>query len=94
LQIIAGLFGILFRGLTGTSPAGNLLKEHVFLGTDSGDAEALRDRWLSENPTIKVLRMHPPRREPLSLLVRLGGRNVPRVSITVDYEDALPTSLG
>ena len=90
---MAGLFDILFHGLTGTS-TGNLLKEHVFLGTDSGDAEALRDRWLSENPTIKVLRMHPPRREPLSLLVRLGGRNVPRVSITVDYEDALPTSLG
>jgi hypothetical protein len=91
---MAGLFGILFPGLTGTSRAGNLLKEHVFLGTDSGDAEALRDQWLSENPTIKVLRMHPPRREPLSLLVRLGGRNVPRVSITVDYEEALPTSRG
>ena len=55
------------------------MKEHVFLGTDSCDAEALRDQWLSENPTIKVLRMHPPRREPLSLLVRLGGRNVPRI---------------
>jgi hypothetical protein len=83
-----------FTGITGKSSAGNLLKEHVFLGTDSDDAEALRDRWLSENPTIKVLRVHPPRREPMSLLVRLGGRNVPRVSITVDYEDATPTGPG
>jgi hypothetical protein len=91
---MAGLFDILFPGLTGNITGGTVLKEHVFLGADSCDAEALRDQWLSENPTIKVLRMHPPRREPLSLLVRLGGRNVPRVSITVDYEEALPTSGG
>jgi hypothetical protein len=92
---MAGLFGILFlRAGRRHHRVGIVLKEHVFLGTDSGDAEALRDRWLSENPTVKVLRMHPPRREPLSLLVRLGGRNVPRVSITVDYEEVLPTSGG
>jgi hypothetical protein len=91
---MAERFGILFPGITGKTSVGNLLKEHVFLGTDSDDAEAVRDRWLSENPTIKVLRVHPPRWEPKSLLVRLGGRNVPRVSITVDYEDATPTGPG
>jgi len=49
--------------------------------------EEQRDLWLSKNPAIKILRVHPPKREPQSWLTRLGVRNVPRVSITVDYED-------
>ena len=64
------------------------MKEHIVLGTDKRDVEAQRDRWLSENPEIKVLQVHKPRREPHNLLTRLGGKNVPRFSITVEYEEA------
>lgn len=67
---------------------GSAVKEHIFLGTDRRNVEAARDRWLAENPTIKVLRVHKLKREPQSLLTRIGGRNVPRVSMTVDYEEA------
>jgi hypothetical protein len=62
------------------------MKQHMILGKDRRDVEARRDEWLSENPEIRVLRMHRPKREPESLLTRLGGRDVPRVSITVEYE--------
>jgi hypothetical protein len=68
--------------------AATIVKEHLILGKDRRDAEAQRDRWLSENPAIKVLRVHPPRQTPPTLLTRLGGRNVPRVFIAVDYEEA------
>ncbi len=37
-------------------------------------------------PPLRFLRVHGPRREPRNLLTRLGG-SIPRVSITVDYED-------
>jgi hypothetical protein len=63
------------------------MKQHMILGRDNRDAEASRDRWLSENPSIKVLRVHRPQREPETWLTRLGGRNVPRVSITIEYEE-------
>jgi hypothetical protein len=62
------------------------VKEHIILGIDERDAEEQRDLWLSENPAIKVLRVHRPTREP-QWLTRLGTRNVPRVSTTVDYKD-------
>jgi len=62
------------------------MKQHMILGKDVRDAEARRDRWLSENPAFKILRVYRPRREPESWLTRLGGRNVPRVSIIVEYE--------
>jgi hypothetical protein len=63
------------------------VKQHIILGIDKRDVEEQRDRWLSENRAIKVVRVHPLRREPQSFLMRLGGRNVPRVSIAVDYEE-------
>jgi hypothetical protein len=63
------------------------MKQHMILGRDNDDAEAWRDRWLSENPSIKILRVHHPSPEPETWLTRLGGRNVPRVSITVEYEE-------
>jgi hypothetical protein len=63
------------------------MKQHMILGRDNDDAEAWRDRWLSDNPSIKVLRVHHATREPETWLTRLGGRNVPRVSITVEYEE-------
>ena len=62
------------------------LKRHIILGKDRRHVEALRDEWLSENPAVKVLRVHLPQLEPASLLTRLGGRDIPRVSITVEYE--------
>jgi hypothetical protein len=62
------------------------MKQHMILGKDRRDVEARRDEWLSENPAIKVLRMHRPKREPASFLTMLGGRDVPRVSIIIEYE--------
>ena len=66
---------------------GNLVKEHLILGTDKQDAEKQRDLWLSQNPALKVLRMHPVQPEPPTLLTRIGSKHVPRVSITVEYEE-------
>jgi hypothetical protein len=63
-----------------------MIQKHIILGRDKLDAEANRDRWLSENPRANVLRVHPPKAEPITLLTRIGGRNVPRISIEVDYE--------
>jgi hypothetical protein len=61
-------------------------KEHLILGTDERDAEKYRDLWLSQNPSIKVIRIHGVKREPPNLLMRVGGKDVPRVSILVEYE--------
>jgi hypothetical protein len=60
-------------------------QKHIVLGRDLREAQAERDKWLSEHPDIAVLQEHP-RAEPSTLLVRIGGRNVPRVSIEVEYE--------
>ena len=62
------------------------MKQHMILGKNRRDVEERRDEWLSENPAIKVVRVHRPQREPESWLTLLGGRDVPRVSITVEYE--------
>ena len=64
------------------------MKEHVILGIDAQDAERRLNIWLAENPAIKVLRVNQPKREPHNWLTRLGGKNVPRFSITVEYEEA------
>jgi hypothetical protein len=61
-------------------------QKYIILGRDRRDAEAKRDRWLSEHPKVKVLQVHPAKPEPTTLLMRIGGWNVPRVSIEVDYE--------
>ena len=61
-------------------------KRYTILGKDRRDAEALRDKWLAENETIKILRVHRPQREPKVLLTLIGGHNVPRVSVTIEYE--------
>jgi hypothetical protein len=63
------------------------VKEHLILGIDKWDAENQRDLWLSHNPAIKVVKIHPVKREPQNLLTRIGGKNVPRVSILVEYEE-------
>jgi hypothetical protein len=61
-------------------------QKYIILGRDRRDAEAKRDRWLSEHPKVTILEVHPPKAEPRTLLTRIGGWNVPRVSIEVDYE--------
>jgi hypothetical protein len=61
-------------------------QKRIILGKDRREAEAARDRWLSEHPDIKILNEHPPRPEPRTLLVWIGGRDVPRVSIEIQYE--------
>ena len=66
------------------------MQEHLFLGIDKRDAEAQRDLWLSQNPAIKVIKIYGVRREPPSLLTRIGGKRVPRVSILVEYEASGP----
>ena len=64
------------------------MKEYLILGTDRRDAEKQRDLWLSQNPAIKIIKIHRVRREPPTLLARIGSKDVPRVSITVEYEDS------
>jgi hypothetical protein len=63
-----------------------MIQKHVILGRDRPDAEAKRDMWLSEHPQVHILRVHPAKAEPETLLTRIGGWNVPRVSIEVEYE--------
>jgi hypothetical protein len=64
-----------------------IVKEHLILGTDKRDAEEQRDLWLSENPSIKVVKIHRVKREPQTLLTLIGSKHVPRVSITVEYQE-------
>jgi hypothetical protein len=63
-----------------------MMSEYMILGTDERDAEEQRDLWLKEHRGININRIHPLKREPPNLLIRFGGKNVPRVSILIDYE--------
>jgi hypothetical protein len=65
----------------------NVVKQHLILGTDSQDAENQKDLWLSQNPAIRVVQIHEVTREPETLLTRISRKHVPRVSITVEYEE-------
>jgi hypothetical protein len=70
-------------------------QERLILGTDRWDAEKQINLWLAQNPEIKIIRIHEMRREPSSLLTFIGGRSVPRVSVTVEYqyhESDMPTA--
>jgi hypothetical protein len=64
------------------------LREHVILGTDARDIQAQKDRWLAENPHIKVTETGDVKREPTSLLLRFGGKRVPRFSMLLRYRQA------
>jgi hypothetical protein len=75
------------RSVDQTDRPSNLVKEHLILGTDKQDAENQRDLWLSENPFLKIVRIHDAEPEPQTLLMRLGRKHVPHVSILVEYED-------
>ena len=61
-----------------------MTRRHIILGRDKGHLEAERDRWLSEHPDFELVREHPPKTEQ-SLLARIGGKNVPQVSIELEY---------
>lgn len=63
-----------------------MAQHRIILGTNQRDVEERRDVWLSENPEIKVVQIHPPRPEPWTLLMRIGGANIPRISIEIEYE--------
>ena len=65
----------------------NLVKEYLILGTDKLDAEKQRDLWLSQNHAVKVIKIHSMKREPQTLLTRIGSMHVPRISIMVEYEE-------
>lgn len=62
------------------------MREYMILGTDEGDAEEQRDLWLKAQRGININRVHAARRELPNLLTRFGGKKVPRVSITIEYE--------
>jgi len=64
-----------------------IVKEHLILGTDKRDAEEQRDLWLSENPSIKVVKIHRVKREPQTLLTLIGSKHDLRVSITVESHE-------
>jgi hypothetical protein len=66
---------------------GSLVREHLILGTDKRDVEIQRDLWLSQNPALKVIKIHGVQREPQTLLTRIGSKHVPRVSIVVEIEE-------
>jgi hypothetical protein len=65
----------------------HVVKQHLILGTDDQDAENQRDLWLSQNPAVSVVKIHGVKQEPETLLMRIGRKTVPRVSIMVEYED-------
>jgi hypothetical protein len=60
------------------------VKEHLILGVDEGDLQIEKGRWLTENPGIKIAETII-RQEPPSLLARIGGKYVPRLSMLVRY---------
>jgi hypothetical protein len=65
----------------------SLLKEHVILGIDALDIQRQKDRWLAENPRFRITETSDIKREPPSLLIRLGGKSVPRFSMILRYRE-------
>jgi hypothetical protein len=61
-----------------------VVQEHLILGIDERDLQVEKNRWLRENPDIKVLETII-QREPRSLLARIGGKHVPRFAMLVRY---------
>jgi hypothetical protein len=65
-----------------------MVQEHLILGVDEQDLQIERRRWLAENPRVEVVAT-VVRREPPSLLTRIGGNRVPRLSMLVRYHAAM-----
>jgi hypothetical protein len=66
------------------------LKEHFILGIDALDIQAQKDRWLAENPHVRITETSGIKPEPPSLLVRFGGKGVPRFSMLLRYQEGEP----
>jgi hypothetical protein len=62
--------------------------EHFILGRNEDDLIKQREMWLEGNPGVTVIWSSAPLTEPRTLLVRLGGKNVPKVSMVIEYEFA------
>jgi hypothetical protein len=60
------------------------MEEHLILGVDERDLQIEKSRWLTENPGIEVVETII-QQEPPSLLARIGGKHVPRLSMLVRY---------
>jgi hypothetical protein len=60
------------------------VQEHLILGVDERDLQIEKSRWLTENPGIKVVETII-QQEPPTLLARIGGKYVPRLSMLVRY---------
>jgi hypothetical protein len=65
-----------------------VVQEHFILGVDERDLQIERSRWLTENPCIKVVETII-RQEPPTLLTRIGGKRVPRLSMLVRYHTVM-----
>jgi hypothetical protein len=61
-----------------------VVQEHLILGVDERDLQIEKSRWLTENPGIKIVETII-QQEPPSLLARIGGKYVPRLSMLVRY---------
>jgi hypothetical protein len=61
-----------------------VVQEHLILGVDEHDLQIEKSRWLTETPCIKVVETII-QQEPPSLLVRIGGKDVPRLSMLLRY---------
>jgi hypothetical protein len=61
-----------------------MAQRYTIMGRDTRHVEAERDRWLLEHPEVVLVREYPPTPER-SLLAKIGGKDVPRISIVVEY---------
>jgi hypothetical protein len=62
------------------------VQEHLILGVDERELQIEKSRWLTENPSIKIVETII-QQEPPSLLARIGGKYVPRLSMLVRYNN-------
>jgi hypothetical protein len=60
------------------------VQEHLILGVDERDLQIEKSRRLTENPGVKLVETII-QQEPPSLLARIGGKKVPRLSMLVRY---------
>ena len=67
------------------------MEEHLILGVDERDLQIEKSRWLTENPGIKIVETII-QQEPPSLLARIGGKHIPRLSMLVRYHSEAPLS--
>jgi hypothetical protein len=62
-----------------------LIQEFIILAANEQDLQAEKGHWLAKNSDMKIIETNVGR-EPSSLLSRIGGKGVPRVSMLIRYE--------